>query len=80
MESMAERTGGKTFINRNDIDIGIRTSIDDGSSYYTLDYYPENRQWDGKFRRIDLKVARPQIKLRNRQGYYALAPETIIGA
>jgi VWFA-related protein len=79
MESMAERTGGKTFINRNDIDIGIRTSIDDGSSYYTLEYYPENRRWDGKFRRIELKVARPQIKLRNRQGYYALAPEAIIG-
>jgi VWFA-related protein len=74
MESMAERTGGKTFFNRNDIDTGIRTSIDDGSTYYTLEYYPQNRVWDAKFRRIELKLTRPQVKLRYRQGYYALGP------
>ncbi len=79
MESMAERTGGKTFFNRNDIDTGIRTSIDDGSSYYTLEYYPENKKWDGKFRRIELKLARPQVSLRSRQGYFALAPESMLG-
>jgi len=74
MVSMAERTGGKTFYNRNDIDLGIRTSIDDGSAYYTLDYYPQNRVWDTKFRRIEVKVSRPGIRLRYRQGYYALGP------
>ena len=74
MVSMAERTGGKTFYNRNDIDLGIRTSIDDGSAYYTLDYYPQNRVWDAKFRRIEVKVSRPGIRLRYRQGYYALGP------
>ena len=74
MESMAERTGGKTFYNRNDIDTGIRTSIDDGSSYYTLEYYPQNRNWNAKFRRIEMKLSRPQIHLRYRQGYYALGP------
>ena len=74
MMSMAERTGGKTFYNRNDIDIGIRTSIDDGSTYYTLEYYPQNRVWDAKFRRIELKLARPHTRLNYRQGYYALGP------
>jgi VWFA-related protein len=74
MESMAERTGGKTFFNRNDIDMGIRTSIDDGSSYYTIEYYPQNRIWDAKFRHIELKLSRPQAKLSYRQGYYALGP------
>jgi VWFA-related protein len=74
MASMAERTGGKTFFNRNDINTGIRTSIDDGSTYYTLDYYPQNHVWDAKFRHIEVKVSRPGIKLRYRQGYYALGP------
>ena len=74
MESMAERTGGKTFYNRNDIDTGIRTSIDDGSTYYTLEYYPQNRVWDNKFRHIELKLARTKAHLRYRQGYYALGP------
>ncbi len=74
MLSMSERTGGKTFYAKNDIDTGIRASLDDGATYYTLEYYPENRNWDTKFRRIELKLARPGTKLRYRQGYYALGP------
>jgi VWFA-related protein len=74
MESMAERTGGKTFFNRNDIDMGIRTSINDGATYYTIEYYPQNRNWDAKFRRIELKLAHPHAKLTYREGYYALGP------
>lgn len=74
MESMSQRTGGKTFYNRNDIDLGIRTSINDGSTYYTIEYYPQNRNWDAKFRKIELKVNRPNAKLTYRQGYYALGP------
>jgi VWFA-related protein len=74
MSSMAERTGGKTFYNRNDIEVGVRTSIDDGSTYYTLEYYPQNKKWDGKFRKIAVKLARPGVKLQYRQGYYAVEP------
>ncbi len=75
MKSMSERTGGKTFYNRNDIDLGVRTSIDDGSTYYSMQYYPENRDWDGKFRKIEVKLNRPGVTLQYRRGYYALGPE-----
>lgn len=75
MISMSERTGGKTFYNRNDIETGVRVSIDDGSTYYSLSYYPQNRVWDNKFRRIEVKVSRPGIKLQYRQGYFAPSPE-----
>jgi VWFA-related protein len=80
MESMSERTGGKTFYNRNDIDVGIRTSLDDGSTYYTLEYYPQNHVWNTKFRRIELKLSRPHSQLRYRQGYYGLAPSRSSGS
>src|SRR4029077_9163837 len=73
MRSLADRTGGKAFYNRNDLEVGIRTSIDDGSTYYTLEYYPENKAWDGKFRVIQIK-GRPGLSLRYRQGYFALDP------
>lgn len=75
MQDMAERTGGKAFYNRNDIDRAIGYSIEDGSTYYTLAYYPENKDWNGKFRKIQVKVARPGIKLRYRLGYYAVDPK-----
>jgi len=78
LRDMADRTGGRAFYNRNDLDVGIRSSIDDGSTYYTLAYYPENKTWDGRFRTIAVKTTRPGVTLRYRFGYYALNPE--IGA
>lgn len=76
MVSMADRTGGKTFYNRNDIDTGVRTSIDDGSTYYNMQYYPQNKVWDNRFRKIEVKVSRPNVHLQYRQGYYAQAPDS----
>ncbi len=75
MLDLAERTGGKAFYNRNDIDAAIGHSIDDGSTYYTLAYYPENKNWDGKFRKISVKVNRPGVKTRSRLGYFASEPK-----
>jgi VWFA-related protein len=75
MNSMAEQTGGKAFYNTNNIEKAIRESMDDGATYYTLGYYPENKSWDGKFRRIIVKVNRPGAKLHYRQGFFAVEPK-----
>jgi len=80
MEDLADRTGGKAFYNRNDLDVAIRKSIDDGSTYYTLAYYPENKEWNGKFRKIHVKVTRAGVKLRHRLGYFALDPKLVAEA
>jgi VWFA-related protein len=77
MNDMAAWTGGEAFINRNDLALSMRTSIDDGSTYYTLEYYPDNRKWDGEFRAIQIKADRPGVKLRYRLGYYAVDPEKV---
>ncbi|HTC91977.1 MAG TPA: VWA domain-containing protein [Terriglobales bacterium] len=75
MDSLAEETGGKAYYNRNDIDGAIRDSVNDGSTYYTLGYYPENKDWNGKFRKLQVKVDRQGIGLRYRPGYYAADPQ-----
>lgn len=77
MQDIAERTGGKAFYNRNDLDGAIRRSFDDGSTYYTLAYYPSDKNWNGKFRKIHVKVDRGGIKLRYRLGYYAMDPKAV---
>jgi VWFA-related protein len=74
MTSVADQTGGKAFYNTNNIEKAIRDSMDDGSSYYTLGYYPENKNWDGRFRKIAVKINRPGIKLHYRQGFFAVEP------
>jgi VWFA-related protein len=76
MNDLAERTGGRAYYNTNNIEGAVRRSMEDGSTYYTLGYYPENKVWDGKFRRITVKVARPGIKLHYRAGYFAVEPQS----
>jgi len=75
MNSVADQTGGKAFYNTNNIDKAIRDSLEDGSTYYTLGYYPENKVWDGRFRRIVVKINRPGVKLHYRQGFFAVDPK-----
>ena len=77
MDNMAESTGGKSFKNSNDLVLGLRSGIEDGSTYYTLTYYPENKNWDGQFRRIQVKSDHGNMNLRYREGYYAVDPEKI---
>jgi VWFA-related protein len=74
MNDLADRTGGRAFYNRNDLDGAVRDSITDGSTYYTLGYYPENKDWNGAFRNIQVKLQRGGVKLRYRIGYFAMEP------
>ena len=74
MQEIAERTGGKAFYNRNEVGDAIIESMDDGTTYYTLAYSPDNHNWNGKFRRIGIKNKRPGVKLRYRLGYFAIPP------
>ncbi len=39
---------------------------------YTLGYQPSNSKLDGKWRAIELKVARPNLTIRTRKGYNAM--------
>jgi VWFA-related protein len=72
MNDLADRTGGRAFYNRNDLDGAVRDSITDGSTYYTLGYYPENKDWNGGFRNIQVKLRRGGVRLRYRIGYFAV--------
>ncbi len=75
MLDIADKTGGKAYYNRNDIDNALGDGIRDGSTYYILGYYPESKKWDGKFRKIQVKTRRKGIALRYRTGYFAVDRE-----
>jgi VWFA-related protein len=80
MENLAKETGGKAFYNANNLDLAIAASVADGTNYYTLGYYPNDKNWDGKFRKIEIKTTRKDIKVRAREGYFALDASTQSGA
>lgn len=74
VNELADRTGGRAFYNLNDIGKAVVQSMRDGGTYYTLAYYPSDKNWNGKFRHIVVKVDRSDVKLRHRSGYFALDP------
>jgi VWFA-related protein len=74
MLEMAEETGGRAFINTNDLTHAVTQSIETGSNYYTLYYSPTDTNWNGNFRKIQVKLEQPALNLAYRRGYYADNP------
>ena len=74
MREIAAQTGGKAYINQNEIKDGITLAVSDEKASYSLGYYPENKKWDGKFRNLKVKVDQGDTQVRYRKGYYALDP------
>ena len=69
--SLAETSGGFAVQNRNDLAAGLRRIARESQVYYLLGYVPSDARADGKFRRISVRVDRPDVQVRARKGYYA---------
>lgn len=74
LATLALDTGGKALLDSNDLTDGMRQVQTDFSSYYVLSYVSSNTAQDGRYRRIQVKLA-PQLaglraKLSYREGYY----------
>jgi len=74
MDTLAEDTGGRAFYSTNDLSGAIRAISNLGSNYYTVAYVPKDTNYDGKFRKLAVKVDAPKVKLDYRRGYYADDP------
>jgi VWFA-related protein len=69
---LAEDTGGFLIANLNDTDKIVSRLSEEINTYYELTYSPAIEKYDGHFRRIAVKVARPDVKVQSRSGYFAL--------
>lgn len=70
--ALAQRTGGRAFFNRNDLETGIRRALDDSQYTYSIAYIPDHNKWNGEWRKIQVKVDRPGVTILARNGYFAL--------
>jgi VWFA-related protein len=74
LDKVARDTGGLVFRNTNDLNLAMQSAIKDSQTYYVLGYYPEKKNWDGKFHTLKVEVADKGLKVRSRTGYYAVDP------
>lgn len=70
--ALAADTGGKAFLDSNDLSMGVVQAQKDIASYYILGYYSGNTAMDGKYRRIKIQLTSSlSAKLDYRTGYFA---------
>lgn len=70
-ESISADSGGFSVKNSNDLVKGLQRIADETRVYYLIGYNPTNTARDGRFRKIEVKVAGKDMRVRARKGYYA---------
>jgi len=76
LKKLAEATGGRMLEVRgiDKLEDALDEISDELHHQYSLGYYPENKNWDGKFRRIQISAGEKAFKVHARKGYYAKPP------
>ncbi|PYY19433.1 MAG: VWA domain-containing protein [Acidobacteria bacterium] len=70
LTTLAGDTGGKAFLDSNDLS-GVFTAVQrDTSAYYVIGYRSTNPEMNGKFRHVKVVLNRPDLKLEYRKGYF----------
>lgn len=71
LKDFAEKSGGKFIATPGGAAMrdAFKSIVDELSMQYTLGYQPSMARKDGKWRAIELRVARPNLSIRTRRGY-----------
>jgi VWFA-related protein len=72
MQVLADETGGRAFVNNNDLTSAIRQALEDGAATYTLGFYVDASSLDGKFHELKVRARRAALDVRTQKGYFAL--------
>lgn len=73
LKNFAEKSGGLFIATPGGVAMreAFRRIVEELGVQYTLGYQPANTKRDGKWRAIEIRVARPNLTIRTRKGYNA---------
>jgi Ca-activated chloride channel family protein len=74
LQQIADVTGGQAFfpIAVKELDGVYEKVVAQIRAQYTIGYLSTNEKADGKWRKVDVKVTRKDLRVRSRKGYFAL--------
>ena len=77
LRKLAEETGGRLIEahGMNKIADAFDQISEELHHQYSLGYYPDNANWDGRFRKIQIVAADHGDRVTARKGYYAIPPQ-----
>lgn len=70
LEQFADSTGGSLCVHSSNLDDCFKKAAEDSQSYYMLGYYADSSNKKTDWRRIQVSVARKDVRVRARTGYY----------
>lgn len=75
LETLADETGGRSYLNSNALDDGLSQALMESSSYYLLAWRPDSdKQRTGKSR-VEITIkGRPDLRVRMRRHFFDLKP------
>jgi Ca-activated chloride channel family protein len=73
LKEFAEKTGGKFVATPGGVAMrdAFKRIVEELGVQYTIAFQPANTKKDGKWRSLELRVARPNLTIRTRKGYKA---------
>lgn len=73
LQQMVDATGGQAFFPYalKDLDSSYEKVLAEIKAQYHLGYLPTNTTQNGSWRKVEIKLKRPDLKLRARKGYFA---------
>jgi VWFA-related protein len=71
LQVLAEQTDGIAVLQSNDLRAGLGKVADDLSSHYVLGYYTSNTRWDGRPRKLTVRLKPSGQAVRARREYRA---------
>ena len=74
LRQLADSTGGKAYVRRNDLESALVEAIETPRITYTLGFYLPDNERDDKFHPLVVRANRPKLNLSYRKGYYAGTP------
>ncbi len=82
LRQLAEATGGLAIANTNDLRGGFGDVLKDQAAYYLIGFEPHDdtfaRKWGRpRFHKIKLKVNRPNLRVRTREGFYGVTDQEV---
>jgi Ca-activated chloride channel family protein len=76
LNKLAEYSGGVVFDGRKDLRDTFAQVAKELASQYSIGYYSTDPRNDGKFRKIEVKVDKPDLVARTKKGYYTKKDKT----
>jgi VWFA-related protein len=75
LETLADETGGRSYLNSNTLDDGISQALAESSSYYLLAWKPDSDDQRAGKSRLEISIKdRPDLRVRMRRHFFDLKP------